>query len=172
VSLLAAPARRVEYPFPVEFVRERYPADYLRQGLLEERVQAACVAYLRARWRAEVVVVDVGDARLRGRAARLLSAAGGNPRLLAGRGGEMNRGIVDLAVTFPGGRAGWFEVKKPAWLQASPKTGRLVQRRPAGEPTPEQLAFLVRQGRAGAVVGVLWHPRDLDALVPAPTEAA
>lgn len=150
----------------------RYPETYLRTGILEAAVQATCVAYLKARWRAEVTVIDVGDAHLRGRAAGLLAAAGGNPRLLKGRPGQMARGIVDLAVTFPGGRAGWFEVKRPAHMFPSLKTGRLVQKAAAGAPTDEQLAFLARQERAGAVVGVLWWAKDLDPILGALEVAA
>lgn len=112
-------------------------------------------------------MIDVGDRRLRGRAAMLVRAAGGDPRHLTGAGGQMTRGIVDLAVTFRGGRAGWFEVKKPALYAPSKSTGRLVQRREAGTPTPEQLAFLDEQYRQGACVGVLWSERDLDAVVEA-----
>lgn len=154
------------------FDPSRYPDAYLRFGILEAAVQATCVAYLKAKWRAEVTVIDVGDAHLRGRAAGLLAAAGGNPRLLKGRPGQMARGIVDLAVTFPGGRAGWFEVKRPAHLVPSPKTGMLIQKAAAGAPTPEQLAFLKRQERAGAVVGVLWWAKDLDAILGAVEAAA
>ena len=150
----------------------RYPEAYLRHGISEALVQVACVAYLKARWRAEVTVIDVGDAHLRGRAARLIAAAGGNPRQMFGQPGQMAPGIVDLAVTFPGGRAGWFEVKRPAHLISSPKTGRLIQKAAAGAPTPEQLAFLKRQERAGAVVGVLWWAKDLDAILGAVEAAA
>ena len=123
-----------------------------------------CVSALRTRWRARVTVIDVGERRMRGRLVRRL---GVSPRALLGLGGANERGIVDLAVTFPGGRAGWFECKRPAQLAISPKTRRLVQVHAAGEPTAEQLAFLLEQARFGAVAGVLWSHKDLETLVAA-----
>lgn len=160
---MAAP---VIYPFPSAFEPARYSPGYLRSGILEDQVQEACIARLVARWRARVTVIDVGDKRFRGRLIR----RGVDPRALMGSGGD-ERGIVDLAVTFPGGLAGWMEVKRPALYVVSKRTGRLIQRRPAGAPTPEQLAFLLAQARLGAVAGVLWAPEDLDSLIPA-AEAA
>jgi hypothetical protein len=154
-----------EYPFLHRWDPARYAPTYLRQGILEVHVQAAIVAYLRTRWRAEVSVIDVGSAKLRGQASRLLAYAGGDPRFLKGRGDASTRGIVDLAVTFRGGRAGWFEVKRPAHLVTSKATGRLVQKHPAGAPTEAQLTFLGRQHNHGALVGVLWAPKDLDSIV-------
>jgi hypothetical protein len=168
-----APAQSlfVEPPptFPHAWDPARYPPEYLKLGPSEEQVVRATVDYLVAKWRAVVTVIDAGDRRLRGRAAHAIRAAGGDPLVLKGRGTTMDSGIADLHVTFPhlGGRAGWFELKKPALLAPSPKTGRLVIRHPAGAPTDEQLRFLRRQERAGALVGVIWWHHDLDAIVPA-----
>lgn len=157
----------IQYPFPSRFERARYPTSYLRSGILEDQVQQAVIAALTTRWRAKVTVIDSGDRRLRGRAARLLTARGVNPNMLMkGMGGTMERGVVDLAVTFPGGLAGWFETKRPAYCVVSPRTGKLIIERPAGEPTDEQLAFLLEQHRLGAVAGLLWSPHDLEALIP------
>jgi hypothetical protein len=160
---------RREYSFVHQWDRARYDATYLRLGLSEAQVQANAIAYLRARWRAEVTELDVGDARFRGRAKGIIRAVGGDPRLLNARGGKNRRGIVDLAVTFPhlGGRAAWFEVKRPEHLTPSRATGRLIQAAEPGAATPEQLDFLDRQQKHGAIVGVIWQDRDLDALVPA-----
>ncbi len=161
------------YPFLHEFDRARYSPGYLRSGVLEAQVQDAVVAALSQRWRARVTVIDSGDRRLRGRMARMLSTRGVNPNLaVKGIGGTMERGILDLAVTFPGGRAGWFECKKPARYVVSPKTGRLIQRSEAGTPTPEQLAFLLAQYGLGAIVGVLWSPSDIETAIAAPGVAA
>lgn len=158
-----------EYPFVHAFDPARYSPAYLRSGLLEEQVQEACVLRLQTRWRARVTVIDVGERRMRGRLVRQFGISG---KELVGLGGANERGIVDLAVTFPGGLAGWFECKSPAWFVVSKKTGRLIQKRPAGEPTPEQLAFLLAQARLGAVAGLLWAPEDLDALIPSAGAAA
>jgi hypothetical protein len=156
-------------PFQIAFDPARYPESYLRMGFTEAQVQAYVVAYLRAVWKAQVTVVDVGDAKLRGRAAAMLRSAGADPHAVVGAPGQMEQGVVDLAVSFPhlGGRAGWFEVKRPSRLVRSPRTGELVQERAAGAPTAAQVAFLERQRRAGAVVGVVWRAQDLDELVPA-----
>lgn len=156
----------IAYPFPHTFEPSRYAPAYLRSGILETQVQERCIARLVTRWRARVTVIDAGDKRFRGRLIR----RGVDPRALVGSGGD-ERGIVDLAVTFPGGLAGWFEVKRPARYVVSPRTGRLIQRSEAGAPTPEQLTFLAAQARLGAVAGVLWSELDLDALIPA-AEAA
>jgi hypothetical protein len=159
----------IVYPFPSTFAPARYSPSYLRSGVLEDQVQEACILRLQTRWKARVTVIDVGERRMRGRLARRF---GHSSAMLRGIGGANERGIVDLAVTFPGGLAGWLEVKKPALYRTSPKTGRLIQRRPAGAPTPEQLAFLLAQHRLGAVAGVVWAPEDLDSLIPAAEVAA
>lgn len=158
-----------EYPFVHAFDPARYSPAYLRRGPLEAEVQGVCILRLQTRWRARVTVIDVGERRMRG---RLVRQFGLSPKALVGLGGANERGIVDLAVTFPGGLAGWFECKSPAWYVTSRKTGRLIQRRAAGEPTDEQLAFLLAQARLGAVAGLLWAAEDLDALIPAAGAAA
>lgn len=158
----------IAYPFPHTFEPSRYAPAYLRSGILEAQVQERCVARLITRWHARVTVIDVGGRKLRG---QLVRRFGLTPMALKAVGDPAARGIVDLAVTFPGGLAGWFEVKKPARYVVSKRTGRLIQRSEAGSPTPEQLAFLLAQHRLGAVAGVLWSELDLDALIPA-AEAA
>lgn len=168
----SALAIRRALPFLHEWDADRYPVPYLRRGLLEKDVVEACVALLQSRWRAQVTVIDSGDARGRGRAARVIAGLGGNPGLIRGSASQMEPGISDLAVTFQGGRAGWFEIKRPAWLEVSPSTGRLRQRREPGRPTEEQLLFLERQRRAGAIVGVGWSPIDLQVAIEAAVAAA
>lgn len=160
------------FPFLHEWDASRYPVGYLRRGLLEKDVVEACVATLQRRWRAQVTIIDSGDARGRGRAARVIAGLGGNPGLIRGSASQMEPGIADLAVTFQGGRAGWFELKKPAWLAPSKATCRLVQRRPAGQPTQEQLLFLERQRRAGAIVSVAWSELDIQVAVEVAVAAA
>ena len=155
------------YPFRTAWDRARYPEHYLRFGYSEEAVAIQCIDRLRARWRAEVTRIDSGDRRLRGRAAAMLAAAGADPRQLNGRGTTMDRGISDLHVTFPhlGGRTGWFELKVPEHLVVSPKTGKLIQEAEPGEPTLDQAEYLLRQHRAGAIVGFIWWSHELDELI-------
>jgi hypothetical protein len=161
-----APARALrEYPFLHAWDRSRYSPAYLCSGPSEEEVQAAVVEALRLRWRAVVTEIDVGDKRLRGRLGRL----GLDRRIVSMAGGGNKKGVVDLAVTFPGGRAGWFEIKKPELCVLSKATGLLVQARRPGEPSDEQLDFLLAQASAGAVVGVLWAVDDLFACIPGAT---
>jgi hypothetical protein len=155
-----------EFPFLWQWDRDRYTPGYLRSGVLEAQVQEAVIAALTFRWKAKVTVIDSGDRRMRGRMARIVAARGLNPNdVVRGWGGSQERGVVDLAVTFPGGRAGWFECKKPEHCALS-ATGRLTQRKPPGQPKPEQLAFLLAQASLGAVVGVVWSPDDLNLCIP------
>jgi hypothetical protein len=175
-GIVPRPRQRLARPtpsFPCRFDPARYDPTYLQLGLLEAAVQAATVQRLWARWKAKVTVIDSGDGRLRGRAAQLLAWAGGDPAALKGHRTTMERGVGDLAVTFPhlGGRAGWFELKRPARYSRS-KTGRMVIAARAGEPTDEQVAFLLAQQRAGAIVGVLWRDLDLEELVRAAERSA
>jgi hypothetical protein len=169
---MTARARSTAYPFLHQWDAARYPAAYLRRALVERDVVDACVLMLRRVYRAEVTIIDAGYARGRGRAARIIASVGGDPRLLRGSASQMEAGIADLAVTFPGGRAGWWEMKRPAWLAPSKATGRLVQRRAPGQPTQEQLLFLERQRRAGAIVGVAWGETDIRAAIQAQGAAA
>lgn len=157
-----------DLPFVHEFVASRYPPGYLRSGISEAQVQDAAIAALRAR-KALVYPVDAGAKVLRGRAVGALRARGvRNPEaMLAGRTGAGVAGLADLIGVLPGGRALFVEVKAPAWLAPSPKTGRLIQKRAAGEPTDAQLSFLEEAWYRGAVAGVVWSALDLDALVGA-----
>lgn len=164
---MTAPARRqtLEYPFLHRWDRARYSPGYLRSGPSEQEVQDAIVQALRLRWRAVVTEIDVGDKRLRGRLGRL----GLDRRIVSMAAGGNRKGVVDLAVTFPGGRAGWFEVKKPELCGVSKSSGLLVQKREPGTPTDEQLQFLLAQASACAVVGVLWGVEDLFSCIPGAT---
>lgn len=160
------------FPFLHEWDASRYSDAYLRRGLLEKDVVELCVVMLQRRWRAQVTIIDSGDARGRGRAARVIAGLGGNPGMIRGSASQMEKGIADLAVTFQGDRAGWFELKRPAWAVGSPALGRPRQRRAAGQPTLEQLLFLERQRRAGAIVGVAWSELDIQVAVEAAVRAA
>lgn len=151
------------------FDPSRYPEVWLRSGLDEARVQALLLAHLRARgcwcW-----TVDVGARALQGRAAGALRRAGvRRPEgLLRGRAPGGEAGLPDIHGIAPGGVPLYVEVKRPAHLVVSPKTGRLIQARPAGEPTPQQLAFLAKARSLGALAGVAWGPQDLNAILCPP----
>lgn len=136
----------VAYTFPWQFNRDAYPPGYLAAPVREEVVVTGAVARLRALG-AHVVVIDSGGRAWRSR--------------LQGRGvGALGvKGLPDIAGTHADGRAIWIEAKRPAWIV----DGRV--RRPAGKPTPEQLAFLHEVHRRGACAGVIWRATDVDEIV-------
>ena len=151
------------------FDASRYPEVWLRAGLDEGRVQALLLQHLRGHgcW---VWPVDVGAAALQGRAAGALRRAGVRrpEALLRGRAPGGVAGLPDIHGIAPGGRPLYVEVKRPQHLVPSAKTGRLIQRHPAGEPTREQLAFLLEARRRGALAGVAWGPQDLAEILNPP----
>lgn len=153
------------------FDRSRYPEAWLRHGFDEKRVQALLLQHLRGRgcwcW-----TVDVGAAALQGRAAGALRRAGVRrpEALLRGRAPGGEPGLPDIHGIAADGRPLFVEVKRPQHLVVSPKTGRLIQRHAAGEPTPEQLAFLAKARARGALAGVAWGVVDLGPIL-APTGA-
>lgn len=147
-----------------EFDRSKYPEAWLRLGLLEAAVQRHVLTRLAAR-RCWTYVVDSGAARLHGRVAQLARQHRIPPGALGAMATGMNRGIVDVhGITFEG-RPVHIEVKAPAWLVLSPKTRKLVQKRAAGEATPEQVAFVLAARRAGSAAGFAWGPVDVDRIL-------
>lgn len=153
----------------VSFDASRYSEAWLRSGLDEDRVQSLLLQHLRGRgcwcWS-----VDVGARALQGRAAGALRRAG-VPRpeaMLRGRAPAGEVGLPDIHGIAPCGRPLYVEVKRPAHLVVSPRTGRLIQKHAAGEPTPEQLAFLAKARSLGALAGVAWGPVDLNAILSPP----
>lgn len=151
------------------FDPSRYPEVWLRAGLDEDRVQALLLMHLRGRG-CLVWTVDVGARALQGRAAGALRRAGVRrpETMLRGRAPGGEPGLPDIHGIAPGGRPLYVEVKRPAHLVVSLKTGRLIQRHPAGEPTPQQLAFLAKVRAMGALAGVAWGPQDLGAILSPP----
>ena len=55
------------------------------------------------------------------------------------------------------GRSLYVEVKAPAWIDADKK----VIRR-AGQPTPDQIEFLLSKHRRGALCMVAWSATDVE----------
>jgi hypothetical protein len=151
--------------FPHEWDQARYSESYLRLGSLHDAVVARCLTWIRVHHHF-ALEVDVGAKLLRGRAAGALRRAGvAKPSaVLFGRTGAGMAGLVDLVGVAENGRAIFVEVKAPAWLVPSKKTGRLVQKRAADVPTTQQMAFLREVHRRGAYAGVAWHERDLDGI--------
>lgn len=147
------------------FDRSRYPEAYLRQGYPEAVVQRMVLTRL-AQLGVEAYVVESGAARLRGRVAGMLRSQGLRAGPLLGMATGTERGICDVhGVARATGRAVHIEVKAPAWLVLSPKTGKLIQRRAAGEATPDQVVFIGRMRRAGSFAGFAWGPGDVDAIL-------
>jgi hypothetical protein len=146
------------WPFPWEFYQAKYSEHYLGSQVTEAQVQADIVSLLTV-FDVDVVPIDAGGRRQRGRMIRAAKTAGIH---LAGiqnvkNGAEIPKGFADLEATLaPTGRSLYIEVKAPAWLGAKNK----VIRR-AGKPSPEQLEFLLSKHRRGAVVLVAWSSADV-----------
>jgi hypothetical protein len=153
------------------FDRSRYPVDYLRAGYSEENIQPLIVARLR-QLRCWVHVVDAGAKTLRGRAFGALRRAGASTVAVQYGSAGSDATIPDLIGIAPDGRPLFIECKRPEHLARSPKTGALVQKRPAGEPTERQVSFLLEAERRGAVAGVAWAALDCDAILAASRRAA
>ena len=155
--------------FSATFIRDAYSVPYLVARVKESQVQKAVLQLLAAR-RIPAVSVDVGAKDVRGRAFGALKRAGRSDltHLIAGKTGAGIAGVVDIIGVIPGAFLGlrfgiplFLEMKAPAWYEPSPKTLKLIQKRPAGKLTPEQERFLTTMGEAGAVVGVCWSALDL-----------
>ena len=149
------------------FDRARYNDAYLLGCVSEATVQKNALATLNLH-RIPALAVDAGGAKLRGRACRALKGAGVRNAasiMKGGTQGACSAGLSDILGTLPGGRALYIEVKAPEWLTRSPKTGRLIQKAAPGKPSDEQLAFLDTMAKAGALVGIIWSPDDLNELL-------
>lgn len=158
------------YPFPWRFERERYSLQYLLARVAEEDVQGNALVKLEALG-IPAVPVDVGAKKLRGRAIAALRRAKASTEAMNWvNQGATGAGVInfpDLVGCIPGsGRALFIECKAPEWLEPSTaRLGNFVVARRAEEPRPGQLAFLETMHQAGAVVGVIWGPRDLDRIL-------
>ncbi len=152
------------YPFPWRFDGTRYSDHYLMSQLTEARVQGHIIALLSA-FDVDAVPIDAGGRRQRGRMMGAAKAAGMD---LAGvqnvkTGAAIPAGFADLEATLaPEGRSLYIEVKAPAWLDAN----RKVIRR-AGQPSLEQLEFLLSKYLRGACVLVAWSAKDVEDYVAA-----
>ncbi|HWQ10994.1 MAG TPA: hypothetical protein VN436_17865 [Holophaga sp.] len=158
------------YPFPHAFDRSRYSDHYLLSHLSEAAVQAQIVDAL-GKMGLLAWVVDVGGKKVRGRACAALRHAGVDKpaQLLRAKhpgASDAPQGFPDVPGLIPPERSAtghlipfFLEVKRPMWLKLS-KTGRLTVDQAAGEPTEEQLGFLLSVHHAGACCGVVWSVSD------------
>lgn len=153
-----------EHPYRHKFDPLRYSRFYRLSCVSESQVQSDVVGALQIMG-IPAAVVDAGAAKLRGRAIGALNRAGASRAVIQavnkGKTGAGVAGLTDVVGCLPGGRALFLEIKAPQWLMVSPKTKKLVQKRPAGEPKPAQLSFMDTMAEAGALVGVVWALCDL-----------
>lgn len=164
-----------DFPFPYRFDPARYPRALLFGGLDEARIQADIAEALRL-LRITPDWVDSGAKAMRGKAwgalMRLLGSLGiHGPKaeamarpVLNSLGGvsAADKGRSDLSgVLAPNGRAWFIEVKAPP--QLDPATGNILK--PAGKPSPEQIAYLLEKHQQGAIVGVAWSVDDALAIL-------
>lgn len=154
--------QRNRRPYRRAFDRARYNDAYLLGCVSEATVQKNALATLNLH-RIPALAVDAGGAKMRGQIGRALKQGGvsDSRQYLRGHAGASFAGLSDIIGTLPGGRALYIECKQPEWLTISTKTGRLVQSREPGRPSPEQLAFLDTMFNAGALVGIIWSPDDM-----------
>jgi hypothetical protein len=156
------------YPFRHEFDRSRYALSWLQLCVPESNVEETILHSLKVRG-IQAEKIDAGGRAMRGKLLQVLRrfgiAAPTANKIAAMVFGSAPTGWLDITGVLPGGRALFIEVKAPEWLERSEKTGRLIQKRKAGTPEPEQLDFMVRMHRQGALVGICWSPDDLGDLL-------
>jgi hypothetical protein len=142
-----------------KFERTRYADNYLVQQVSEEQVQAAIVAELEF-WRIDVVAIDAGMKRARGRMVAAAYTHGVDVReIVKFKAGGIPAGWPDLTATLaPDGVSLYVEVKAPAWIDPG-NYSKLI--REAGKPSDEQLDFLDSKHSRGAIVTVAWSVDDV-----------
>lgn len=152
------------YPFLHTWDRSRYDHQWLLMCPTEDNVQKQLLTALAFRG-IFAFPVDSGDKNLRGRAYGAMKRAGREDLIghLHGRSASY-MGVSDIIGTMPNGRSLYIEAKAPEWLTYG-KRKDLVQKRPAGRPTEEQLAFLLDAHEHKAIVGVAWSPKDLEIIL-------
>jgi hypothetical protein len=147
------------YPFPWRFEGFRYSDLYLMQQVTEAQVQKNILALLSA-FNVDAVPIDAGGRRQRG---RMMGAAKKSGIDLAGISNvktwySIPAGFSDLEATLaPDGLSLYIEVKAPAWIDANKK---IIRR--AGQPSIEQLDFLLSKHHRGAHVLVAWSSKDVE----------
>lgn len=147
------------YPFPWKFEGSKYSDHYLIRQVTEAQVQADILALLHAH-DVDAVAIDAGGRRQRGRMMGAAKKAGIDLARISNRKTwySIPAGFSDIEATLaPEGRSLYIEVKAPAWIDEQKK---IIRR--AGQPSPEQLEFLVAKHRRGAIVLVAWSSIDVE----------
>jgi hypothetical protein len=129
----------------------------------EAQVQKAILDLL-ALYKVDAISIDAGGRRQRGRMMGAAKKAGID---LAGISNvktwySIPAGFADIEGTLaPDGRSLYIEVKAPEWLgsEGNRRAGKIIRR--AGEPSPDQLDFLLSKHLRGAVVLVAWSPLEV-----------
>jgi hypothetical protein len=148
-----------EYPFPWKFEGHRYSDVYLMMQITEATVQTDILQML-ALYDVDAIPIDAGGRRNRGRMMGAAKKAGVDLATISNvkTWYSIPAGFADLEATLaPEGRSLYVEVKAPAWIDANKK----VIRR-AGQPSKEQLDFLLSKHLRGARVLVAWSSQDVE----------
>jgi hypothetical protein len=122
-------------------------------------VQQDILALMRA-FDVDAVPIDAGGHRQRGRMMGAAKKAGIDLARISNAKTwySIPAGFADLEATLaPVGRSLYIEVKAPAWIDEKKK---IIRR--AGEPSQEQLDFLLEKLRRGACVLVAWSAKDVE----------
>ena len=123
----------------------------------EDRVKADVLELLRS-YDVDVVPIDAGGRRMRGRAIAAAKASGADISRGVRTGGEIPSGFADLEATLaPTGRALYIELKAPMWIDDQKRTIRFE-----GKASNAQLDFLREKARRGALVMVAWSSSDVE----------
>ena len=152
------------YPFPWRFDGTKYSDLYLMQQTTEAQVQEDILSLLRL-YEVDAVPIDAGGRRQRGRMMGAAKKAGVDLANISTvkTWYSIPAGYSDLEATLaPDGRSLYIEVKSPAWIDDKKK---IIRR--AGQPTVEQLDFLLSKHRRGACVLVAWASKDVELYVAA-----
>jgi len=155
------PRATIDYPFPHEFDAGKYSAYYLLSDVPESDVQAAILGLLRS-FKVDAIAVDAGAKGLRRTLLARMRRAGFPMQAIAallsgGLGSEIPAGHSDIAGTLaPSGRSLYIEVKKPATIDGG---GNVIERQ--GQPTQEQLDFLLSKYKRGAIVMIAYSIDDV-----------
>jgi hypothetical protein len=152
------------YPFPWKFEGYRYADLYLMQQVTEAQVQDQILELLTL-YDVDAIPIDAGGRRQRGRMMGAAKKAGVDIGAISNvkTWYSIPAGFSDLEATLaPEGRSLYIEVKAPAWINAEKK---IIRR--AGQPSVEQLDFLLSKHQRGACVLVAWSSKDVEDYVAA-----
>lgn len=154
---------KIATPFATRFDASLYPRGWLLVPRDEESIVKPAVIERLTHHGALAFPVDSGSRALRGRIWGTLSREGSSHllgRILGPGAGSSVTGAADVFAVLRGGRACLIECKRPAHLSPA---GKVLTR--AGEPSEDQIRFLLLALSRGATVGVAWGPSDVDRIL-------